>query len=327
LRRRDFIKAIGGTAVAWPLAARAQQPAMPVIGFIHGGSPAPVAHNMVGFHQGLNEIGYVEGRNVTIEYRWAEGEYDRLPSLATGLVDRQVAVIFAGMPTNAVLAAKTATTTIPIVFASGDDPVKVGLVTNLKRPGGNVTGVSYFSYALEAKRLEMLHKLLPTTALVAVLVNPNFTDIESQLNDIQSAARALGQQITILKAGTEREVNAAFAKLAQQRANALFVASDTFLFSRRNQIVVLAAYHAVPAVYNDRVYVEAGGLMSYGSSARNAYRQAGRYVGQILKGAKPAELPVMQPTKFELVINIRTAKALAIDVPPTLLALADEVIE
>jgi putative ABC transport system substrate-binding protein len=204
---------------------------------------------------------------------------------------------------------------------------KVGLVTNLKRPGGNVTGVSYFSYALEAKRLEMLHKLLPTTALVAVLVNPNFTDIESQLNDIQSAARALGQQITILKAGTEREVNAAFAKLAQQRVNALFVASDTFLFSRRNQIVVLAAYHAVPAVYNDRVYVEAGGLMSYGSSARNAYRQAGRYVGQILKGAKPAELPVMQPTKFELVINIRTAKALAIDVPPTLLALADEVIE
>jgi putative ABC transport system substrate-binding protein len=325
LKRREFTSLLGGAAAAWPLVARAQQPAVPVIGYLGSGFRQP--HLIDGFQRGLAETGFAEGRNVVIEYRFDEGQYDRLPSLATELVGRQVAVLFAGSTTGAVLAAKAATTTIPIVFASGDDPIKAGLVASLNRPGGNVTGASFFTFALESKRLEMLHKLLPTAALVAVLVNPNFSEIRKQLEDIESAARAVGMQISILEAGTERDINAAFRTLVERRANALLVASDPFLFSRRSQLVALASYHALPTVYNDRVYVEAGGLISYGSSPRDAYRQAGVYVGQILKGTKPGDLPVLQPTKFELVINLKTVKALGLDVPSTLLALADEVIE
>jgi putative tryptophan/tyrosine transport system substrate-binding protein len=327
MRRRDFITLVGGAAVTWPLATRAQQPTMPVVGWLGSGLRQPTAHNVDAFHRGLAENGYVEGRNVAIEYRWAEGEYDRLPSLAVELVARHVTVLFAGSIAGAILAAKAATTTIPIVFASGDDPIKAGLVASVNRPGGNVTGASYFASALESKRLEMLHKLMPAAALVAVLVNPSYSEIERQLEDIETAARALGMQITILQAGSEPEINAAFRALVERRATALLVASDGFLFSRRSQLLALASYHALPAVYNDRVYVESGGLMSYGSSPRNAYRQAGVYVGQILKGAKPGDLPVPLPTKFELVINLRAARTLGLDVPPTLLATADEVIE
>jgi putative ABC transport system substrate-binding protein len=326
LKRREFLPLLGGAA-AWPVVVRAQQAAMPVIGWLSAGSPGSAPHLVDGFYRGLAENGYAEGRNVVTENRWAEGQYDRLPALAADLVRRQVAVIFAGSIAGAVFAAKAATKTIPIVFVSGDDPIKVGLVTSLNRPGGNVTGTTFFNFALESKRLEMLHKLVPAAALVAVLVNPNFSEIKKQLEDIESAARAVGMPITILEGGSEREINAAFKALVEQRANALLVASDPFLFSRRNQLMALASYHALPTVYSDRVYVEAGGLMSYGTSPRDAYRQAGVYVGQILKGAKPADLPVLQPTKFELVINLKTAKALGLDVPPTLLALADEVIE
>ena len=327
MRRREFIALVGGAAAIWPLAARAQQPTMPVVGWLGSGLRQPTAHNVDAFHRGLAENGYVEGRNVAIEYRWAEGEYDRLPSLAVELVARHVTVLFAGSIAGAILAAKAATTTIPIVFASGDDPIKAGLVASLNRPGGNVTGASYFASALESKRLEMLHNLMPAAALVAVLVNPSYSEIERQLEDIETAARALGMQITILQAGSEPEINAAFRALVERRATALLVASDGFLFSRRSQLLALASYHALPAVYNDRVYVESGGLMSYGSSPRNAYRQAGVYVGQILKGAKPGDLPVPLPTKFELVINLKTAKALGLTIPPGILAIADEVIE
>ena len=327
MNRREFITLFGGTAVAWPLAARAQQPTMPVVGWLGSGLRQPTAHNVDAFHRGLAENGYVEGRNVAIEYRWAEGEYDRLPSLAVELVARHVTVLFAGSIAGAILAAKAATTTIPIVFASGDDPIKAGLVASLNRPGGNVTGASYFASTLESKRLEMLHELMPAAALVAVLVNPRYSEIERQLEDIETATRALGMQITILQAGSEPEINAAFRALVERRAAALLVASDGFLFSRRSQLLALASYHALPAVYNDRGYVESGGLMSYGSSPRNAYRQAGVYVGQILKGAKPGDLPVPLPTKFELVINLRAARTLGLDVPPTLLATADEVID
>jgi putative tryptophan/tyrosine transport system substrate-binding protein len=324
LKRRDFVTLLGG-AVAWPLAARSQQVPMPVIGYL--GASSPQSHLIDAFQRGLTEVGYAEGRNVAIEYRWAEGQYDRLPSMAIELVRRQVSVLFAGSIAGAVLAAKSATVTIPIVFVTGDDPIKAGLVANLNRPGGNVTGTSYFTFGLESKRLELLHKLLPTASHVAVLVNPNFSEIKAQLDDVESAARVIGLQTTILNGGTERDINAAFATLVQQRANALLVASDPFLFSRRNQIVVLADYHAVPAVYNDRVYVETGGLVSYGTRPKDAFRQAGVYVGQILQGAKPGDLPVMLPTKFELVINLKTAKALGLPIPDTLLALADEVIE
>jgi putative tryptophan/tyrosine transport system substrate-binding protein len=327
MRRRDIITLLGSAAASWPLAVRAQQPAMPVIGYLGATSRQSALHTIDGFRRGLAETGYAEGRNVAIEYRWAEGEYDRFPSLATELVERQVAVMLVGPPAGAVLAAKAATRTIPIVFVTGDDPIKVGLVTSLNRPGGNVTGASFFNFALESKRLEMLHKLLPTAAPVAVLINPNFSEIKRQEEEIESAARALGMEIIVLEAGSEREINTAFRALVERQANALLVGSDPFLFSRRSQLVALASYHALPTVYNDRVYVELGGLMSYGASPRDAYRQGGVYVGQILKGAKPSEMPVLQPTKFEMVINLKTAKALALTVPPTLLALADEVIE
>jgi putative tryptophan/tyrosine transport system substrate-binding protein len=326
MRRRQFIPLLGG-ATTWPLVARAQQPAMPVIGFLDSRSPDAVTGRLRAFRQGLKEAGYVEGENVAIAYRWAEDQYDRLPALAGDLVRRQVAVIVAsGIPS--ISAAKAATSTIPIAFILAEDPVRLGLVSSLARPGGNLTGVNFLSAELVAKRLELLRELVPRIARVAVLLNPaDSARTESSLRDVEAAARAIGLQIQILNANTSREIDAAFDSIARDRPDALFVTTTTFLSARMVQLALLAAFYRLPSSHDLREFVEAGGLMSYGTNIADVYRQNGVYTGRLLKGAKPADLPVMQSSKFELVINAHTARMLGIEVPPMLLARADEVIE
>jgi putative tryptophan/tyrosine transport system substrate-binding protein len=327
IARRKFIAAFGSAAVSWPLIARAQQPPMPVIGFLNARSPDEAASTVGAFRKGLGESGYFEGKNVTIEYRWAEGQYDRLPALAAELVSRQVAVIAATGGDPSALAAKAATATIPIVFTISGDPVQLGLVASLNKPDANVTGVTFIFSELGTKRLELLRQLLPNASAIAMLVNPDFSPTRAEVTDVQAGARSLGLQINVLNASTERQIDTAFATIVQQRADALIVGIDPFLLGQRDQLVQLTARHAVPAIYFSREFVEAGGLMSYGPNFATGYRQAGVYAGQILCGVKPAELPVLQPTSFVFFFNLRTAKALGIKVPPTLLALADEVIE
>ena len=327
MKRRAFITLLGGAAAAWPLAARAQQPAMPVVGFIRDGSADANARNVAAFRKGLNETGTVEGQNVTVEYHWLEGRHDHLPALMADLVRRQVAVIATAGNVPA-LAAKAATATTPIVFGIGDDPVRLGLVTSLARPGGNATGINFFNAELTAKRLRLLHDLVPKAVRVAVLLNPaNASSTESQLRIVQEAAPTVGLQLQILNATTIGEIDAAFATLERERPDALFVAGDAFFISRAVQFATLTARGRIPATYSVRDHVAVGGLMSYGTDFTEAFRQVGVYAGKILKGAKPADLPVTQSTKFEFVINLQTARSLGIKVPPGVLSIADEVIE
>jgi putative tryptophan/tyrosine transport system substrate-binding protein len=327
MRRREFIALLGGAAFAWPFAARAQQPGSPVIGFVHGASPSYFTQFAPGFRQGLKETGYVEGENIAIEYRWAEGHNDRLPALATELVARRVAVIVAGGGTRPAMAAKSATSTIPIVFISAADPIKTGLVASLNRPGGNVTGISLIGSALEPKKLELLHEVAPRVSTIAALIDPDYPDANSQRDEVQAAAARIGVQLIILSANKETDIDAAFATLVQRGAGALLVGEDVLFAALKQQIVTSAARHAIPAIYFQKEFVAEGGLISYGPHFADGYRQVGVYVGRILKGEKPADLPIMQPTKFELVINLKTAKTLGLEVPPMLLATADEVIE
>jgi ABC-type uncharacterized transport system substrate-binding protein len=325
MRRREFITLIGGVAAAWPLAARAQQQAMPVIGFLDGQSFD--LHLMTAFRQALKDAGYIEGRNVAIYFRSADGQTDRLVTLAGDIIGRRVAVIITTGGGAAALAAYAATTTIPIVFVNGVDPVSSGLVMSLNRPGGNATGVYIFQQVLEGKRLGLLRELVPSAASIAVLLNPTNANFQTQLRGVQDAARDLGQQVSILSANTERDIDVAFATVAQSGARALLVGSDPFFSSERDQVIALAARHAIPAIYEGREFATAGGLASYGASLADAYRQAALYAGRILKGEKPADLPIVQPTKFEFVINLKTAKTLGLDVSPGLAASADEIVE
>ena len=328
MRRREVITMLGSAAATLPLATRAEQPAVPVIGFLDSRSPEGLTDRLRGYRQGLKEAGFAERENVAIEYRWAEGQFDRLPALAADLVRRQVAVIVASGGPAVVSTVKAATTTIPIVFIVAEDPVRLGLVGSLARPDGNLTGVNFYAQELVARRLEFLHGLVPTATRVAVLVNPaNTRNTETTLKDVEVAARAMGLQIHVFNASTSGEIDAAFATLVRERSDALFVGGDAFLDSRRLQLALQAMRHSLPAAYSGREYVEAGGLMSYGSDIRDAYRQMGIYTGRILQGAKPADLPVVQASKFALMINHQTARILGLTVPVTLLATADEVIE
>jgi putative ABC transport system substrate-binding protein len=326
IRRRELITALG-SAAAWPLTVLAQQSTMPVIGFLSSASAEAYKPYVSAYRSGLNEAGFVEGRNIAIEFRWAEGQYDRLPSLAAELVHLPVSLIAASGGLPSVLAAKAATATIPIVFTLGSDPVKFGIVASLNRPGSNITGVSLLAYLLDAKRVELLHELVPSAAVFAMLVNPKNTQFEAQLMDFHTATHSLGLDQIVLKASTEKQIDMAFTTLVQQRGNALVVSADSFFLSRRDQIVALAASHKVPSIYDWHEFADAGGLISYGVSLTDAYRQAGSYAARILRGERPSDLPVMQPTKFDLVINLKTAKALGISVPQTLQVAADEVIE
>jgi ABC-type uncharacterized transport system substrate-binding protein len=327
-RRREFITLLGSAAVTWPLGARAeQQPSMPVIGFLHSGSPGPYAGRMDGFRQGLNDTGFVEGKDVAIEYRWAEGNYERLPQMALDLVRREVSVIVAGGGIASAPVAKVATSTIPIVFLTGVDPVAAGLVSSLARPGGNVTGVSFLTGALGAKRLGLLNVLAPNGGVVALLLNPTNPGLEAAKQEVQTAGQVSGRQIHVFEAHTPHEIDAAFGAIAHEQAGALLVLSDPFFTSSVAQITTLGTRAAIPAVYPSREYAEAGGIMSYGADVKDEYRKAGVYVGRILRGAKPADLPVLQPTKFELIVNLKTAKSLGLKIADSFMLLADEVIE